>query len=158
MMATTYNLLFVCTGNTCRSPMAVAVARRLIDERGWSHVAVDSAGVAVAGGSGASEQAVAAVAEAGMDLSEHVAKSLTQELVTWADLVLVMSDAHLHAVERLGGGEKVARLTDFARGDEAGYDIEDPFGADLASYRTTLQQLEQAMEAVLARLEPILSP
>src|SRR5690606_14203652 len=68
---TTYNLLFVCTGNTCRSPLAEAVARREIARRGWHNVAVRSAGVAAEPGSPATEEAVIAAAELGLDLSQH---------------------------------------------------------------------------------------
>ena len=66
---TTYNLLFVCTGNTCRSPMAAAIAEAAIAERGWQHVAVRSAGASAGTGAAATESAVTVAAEHGLDLS-----------------------------------------------------------------------------------------
>jgi protein-tyrosine-phosphatase len=155
---TTYNLLFVCTGNTCRSPMAVEIARRALEERGWSHVAVRSAGIAAGQGAPASPHALAVAAEQGLDLSRHSATQLTPELVDWADLVLVMGGSHFAAIEELGGGEKVALITEFAEGDAAGAPVEDPYGGDEESYRRVFFQLEQAIAGVLVRLEPILSP
>jgi protein-tyrosine-phosphatase len=155
---TTYNLLFVCTGNTCRSPMALAIARHMITQRGWSHVAVESAGIAATPGGSASAHAIDAAAEAGLDLSDHQTRPLDEDLVSWADLIFAMSPTHLRAVEELGGGEKAALITEFLEGDDAGRGIEDPYGSDLETYRLAFQQLEAAVEGVLARLEPILSP
>jgi protein-tyrosine-phosphatase len=155
---TTYNLLFVCTGNTCRSPMAEAIARRLLEQRGWSHVQVASAGAAAAVGSGASAQAVDAAAAHGLDVRGHRAQQLDPALVGWADLILTMGPAHLHAVEDLGGGERAALLTSFFDDSRAGMAIEDPFGDDDAAYARAYAQIEAAVGALLERLEPILSP
>jgi protein-tyrosine-phosphatase len=155
---TTYNLLFVCSGNTCRSPMAMAIARRLLEERGWSHVAVRSAGTGAAPGRPATDAAIRAAEEAGADLSEHASAPLTRELVAWADMILVMGPAHLGVVAELGGETKAALITDCLDGLGRGQPVEDPFGGDDDVYRRTFQQLEFAVEAVLARLEPILAP
>lgn len=155
---TTYNLLFVCSGNTCRSPMAEAIARGLIRERGWTHVEVKSAGTGAVPGVSASPEAVDVSREHDLDLGEHASRPLTPELVAWADLVLGMGPAHLHMVRELGGADKVALVTDFMEGDGAGAAVADPFGGDHASYRQTFDQLENAVAALLDRLEPILSP
>src|SRR5438105_5449108 len=117
---TTYNLLFVCTGNTCRSPMAEVIARAAVRERGWTHVEVASAGVATGGPTPASLNAVATAHKHGLDLADHVSRQLTTEVVDWADLILVMSPSHLFAVSDLGGEEKVSLLTDFVDGDGLG--------------------------------------
>jgi protein-tyrosine-phosphatase len=155
---TTYNILFVCTGNTCRSPLGEAIARRMLEDRGWSHVKVRSAGAAAAPGSGASEHAIAVGWQRGIDLGAHTSQPLSRELVEWADLILGMGPAHLHAVVEFGAGEKAGLITDFLDGDRIGVPIEDPFGGDLAAYERTYAQLEEAIAALLDRLEPILSP
>ena len=155
---TTYNLLFVCTGNTCRSPMAEAIARGLLEERGWTHVAVRSAGTGAAAGAAASPQAVTVTREHELDLSGHASQQLSPQLVAWADLILAMGSSHLAAIAELGGGDKVAMITDFLEGERAGSSVADPFGGDEDSYRQTFEQLREAVSALLDRLEPILAP
>jgi protein-tyrosine-phosphatase len=155
---TTYNLLFVCTGNTCRSPMAAAITRAAVQERGWSHVEVRSAGVGAAAGAAASSQAVAVAREHQLDLSGHTAIQLSPDLVEWADLILVMGASHMHVVAELGGAEKTVLATAFLEGEGAGQPVADPFGGDHDAYRAAFAQLQAAVDALLDRLEPILSP
>jgi protein arginine phosphatase len=155
---TTYNLLFVCSGNTCRSPLAAAITERLIGERGWHHVRVLSAGTAALNGAPATENALAVAAENRLDLSTHRSRELSTEVLDWADLVLTMTPSQYETVARMGSSAKVALVTDFIDGPGAGEAVHDPFGGDLPIYRRTFVQLEEAAAALLARLEPILAP
>ena len=147
-------ILFVCTGNTCRSPMAADIARRVAAERGLGDIVVASAGTGAFDGAGASDGALLVAMEHGGDLSEHLSQQLTRELVESADLILVMGDRHLTRVEALGGGGKAWLLTDYASHGGSTHAVSDPFGGDLETYRATYEELERDIRRALDRLVP----
>lgn len=145
-------LLYVCTGNTCRSPMAEVITRARAADRGFHGVRVRSAGTMAFEGSPASAGAHSAVKNRGLDLDRHAASRLGEDELEWADLVLVMSPSHLAAVETLGRGRCYAEvITEFV-GDLSG-GVPDPFGGSDRRYRETCAELERLVEAVLDRLD-----
>jgi protein-tyrosine-phosphatase len=144
------HILFVCTGNTCRSPMAEVLLRQALEDRGLD-IRVSSAGTGAWDGSPASEGAYLVALEHGLDLSAHTARTLTPELVDDADLILTMSGHHRTRVAELGGADKVRVLGQYA-GREARPDVSDPFGGDLASYRATFEELEELVGRVASRV------
>jgi L-threonylcarbamoyladenylate synthase len=150
LMKTT--ILFVCSGNTCRSPMAEAIARKVladrlgVDQAGLEKrgLEVISAGSMAMNGAKATPQGVQAVAALGGDLSRHRSRPLTVELIHQADHIYTMGRAHSQAVTAIvpSAAEKVLTLDPAA-------DIEDPIGGDLELYNALAARMRILIEARL---------
>ena len=150
-----FRLLFVCTGNTCRSPMAQVIAEHSVGELGWDGVEIRSAGISAFPGGGASEGARVAAESRGLTLEGHESRPLDTELVAWADLILTMGPHHADAAEALGGRGKVWMVSAFSEGGEhtRGTGVPDPFGGDARVYRECFEGLEGLVKAALVRVE-----
>jgi protein-tyrosine phosphatase len=149
-------IIFVCTGNTCRSPLAEALCKQLLAERLGCAVdelprrgfLVQSAGLAAAGGPAAAE-AEETARELGADLSGHSSRPLTAELAAQADYLVAMTRSHLAMLAgHFGDGGPELRLL-----DRAGQDVADPIGCNREVYRACARQIRQHLEGLVPELQ-----
>ncbi|MFQ5888783.1 MAG: low molecular weight protein arginine phosphatase [Gemmatimonadota bacterium] len=147
-------ILFVCTGNTCRSPLAEWIALTEAKRRGWHHLEVRSAGTLAGAGYAASRTAELVAQERGVDVAEHRSRPLTAAGVGWADLVVGMSPGHLQAALSLDSGAAAALATDYLAPDhpERGRPVPDPIGGERAVYERTFDLLTECVQGLFDRL------
>ncbi|MDQ0418383.1 protein-tyrosine-phosphatase [Croceifilum oryzae] len=145
-------ILFVCTGNTCRSPMAEALLRTLSQEY-QIDLEVKSAGTHAYNGMPASEYSSMALQEKGID-HDHRSQAITPELIRWSDLILTMTEGHQTILEQMfpEAKEKVFTLKRVAYGAQDGkQDIADPYGGSAEMYRETRDEIERAICQLLRK-------
>lgn len=148
------HVLFVCSGNTCRSPMAEALLRHLLRERGMpENMVVSSAGLAAVDGAPATEGARRALAAHGLNLDGHRSQPVTDQVVESADLILAMETRHRSELERRYPDKKGVIFTLKEYAGETGQDLDvlDPFGSDDEHYQKTAAEIRQALERIVER-------
>lgn len=140
-------LLFVCSGNTCRSPMAAAYCNALLRQQLRQDCEALSAGVSAFAGDAMSLQAQQVLAELGIDGSAFRSRRFTAHLAAECDLIFAMGSLHLAAMRQLAPehADKMYKLL----GDD---DVPDPFGAGVDIYRATLEKMIPAIQRIVGSL------
>ena len=146
------NILFVCTGNSCRSPMAEGLLKSVLARKGVESVVVASAGTMAPVGMAPTSNTILTMVERGVDISQHRARLLTKDMVEEADLILVMEEAHRRFVEKFfpSARGKVFLLKAYGAPEEdEEMEVEDPIGGDLEIYRSCCEEIEGEIRRIL---------
>ena len=144
------NILYVCAGNICRSPMAEWQLKTLLRENPISGIQAGSAGLIALPGNSASFNAVRIARENSISLEEHKARLITAELIDSADLVLVMESHQGHELiaDHPQAAEKILLLRHFARYGSRERGISDPYGRQLEAYRFCFEDIKECVESL----------
>lgn len=137
-------VLFVCTGNTCRSPMAEGILRDIADKNKLD-IEVASAGIFAQNDMPIADNSVIVMDELGIDISEYRTKQLNKEQVSWADIIFTMGNSHKRFIEEnyRFASEKTFTILEYVYGFRD--DISDPFGGNAHIYRRVRDEIYQAI-------------
>ena len=144
------NILVVCTGNTCRSPMAEVILKAVLENKGIE-ADVKSRGLYASEREPASDYAKLAVKNYGLSLDSHMAKNITPEDIRGADLVLTMTESHKKALEKVCPPEKLFTFKEYSLGKNG--DISDPFGQSPSVYLECAEEIADCALALADKLK-----
>jgi protein-tyrosine-phosphatase len=150
-----FKLLIVCTGNTCRSPMAEGIAKKIVTEKGLGNFFISSAGIGTADGLPATDYAIEAAKHWDIDIQNHRSTVLTAQLAMESDLILAMAPEH---ADRIISMDK--RLRDktylmkgfpipFSHGQAR---VDDPIGGSLEQYNQTFLELDEILRKIFPKI------
>lgn len=152
-----YTMLIVCSGNTCRSPMAEVIAKQIIaaerslgmDDLESAGVRILSAGAFTTSGMPAAREAIEAMSKLNIDLSKHRSRVLTAELIREADVIYCMTESHLEAVLEMDPAAKTKAMLLDPNGD-----VDDPIGGSLTVYQRCAELIRRRLEMRIKEEQP----
>ena len=148
-------IIFVCTGNICRSPMAQYYAQSVINKRANSeNYYIESAGINAYQGEGSTQNAIDAMKQYGIDLSKHKANTLENSLIEEADYIIGMTELHKNILMQIYPKlkNKIFTLREVAGNDMYSMDIEDPWGYNLDVYVNIAKQIVENVDKFLEKI------
>lgn len=126
------NIVFVCTGNTCRSPMGEGILKKIVSEKKIDNVKCSSAGISAFNGDSVSKKSVEACKEIGIDISDHLAKNIKDIDVDSVDIFVAVTRSHAEFLCRMGIDQQKIYILN---------NVKDPFAKDMDAYRNCRDKL-----------------
>lgn len=144
-------ILIVCTANICRSPVVTALLQRRLHEAGHANWVVASAGTWATVSRGAARYSIQLMDEQGIDISQHQARMVDEQLIAQADLILCMELGHVEAlqVEFPAHRQRIYALSEMIG---KRYNIADPYGGNLNDYRVMVEEVTKILDAGFERI------
>ena len=154
-----YKIIFVCTGNTCRSPMAEVLLKKELELRNWKGLTVSSAGIKAKRGDGINPKSAQVLFENGLEAADFKATKVTDRILRDAYAIVCMTeqqrdyllDARWNALRKTGVEEIENNVYSFA--ELAGYEVMDPYGRGVDCYRYVFGLLKGGMYALIEKLQ-----
>jgi protein-tyrosine phosphatase len=150
---TMFEILVVCTGNICRSPMAEGLLKHVLPPNLRDRIAVSSAGTYALHGNQPAPHAVEVMAQWGVDIGGHRARQVSRDMLSRADLTLAMEKSHVQVLRKMLLWKKppIRLLSEFnpQNSPRDAPDIEDPYGGPLAQYQACLRTLRPCIDGLV---------
>lgn len=151
------NILFVCTGNTCRSSMAEGILKYLLNEYNVENISVSSAGISALDGDMANKNAIRVLNNRGINISNHSARQIDEAILVNSDLILTMTDSHKRILTKYAPefSNKIFTLREFAykingeNSEGINFDIHDPYGMDYHVYQLCMEEIETELKRII---------
>ncbi len=137
-------VMFICSGNTCRSPLAEGLFKKYIEEKNMGSIDVSSAGISAFPGDEVSENSVLVAEKRGVDLTSQRAKNLNPQDLTETDLFVCMTESHSKVLKRFCDSSKIMTLN-----------VPDPYGGSLEAYESCAKQIESCFPQILEKISEI---
>jgi len=152
-MGAIHSVLFVCTGNSCRSVMAEGLMRKRLYELGKNDIEASSAGTMAVNGMPPTDETVKVMEESGVDVSEHTSKGVTSDMIRRSDLILTMEPSHRDSILRMvpQAAAKTHLLKEYqsvSKIPQGSFSVRDPIGKPIEYYRSTRDEIAAEIERI----------